>query len=249
MGTKEGGNILIIGGCGPMGLGAVSYGLCFENKPKRIIVTDTSEANIQRAKLAISEESAREKGVELRYINTSKIEKPADYLMEITEGHGYDDVFVYVPIKEVVELGDKLLAFDGCMNFFAGPSNSEFKAEINMYNIHYTSSHIIGTTGGNTDDLVEAIDLASKEMITPAVMITHIGGIDSIAEATLHLPEIPGGKKLTYTQFNMPLTALEDFEKLGKSQELFAKLDQSVKAHNGLWNAEAEKILFVHFGI
>jgi hypothetical protein len=135
------------------------------------------------------------------------------------------------------------------MNFFAGPSNPEFKAEINMYNVHYTSSHIIGTTGGNTDDLIEAIDLASKELITPAVMITHIGGIDSIAEATLHLPEISGGKKLTYTQFNMPLTALADFEELGKTQELYAKLDHSVKAHNGLWNAEAEKILFIHFGI
>ena len=232
-----------------MGLGAVSYGLCFENKPKRIVVTDTSEANINRAKLAISEESAREKGVELLYINSSGMENPVDYLMEITEGHGYDDVFVYVPIKEVVELGDKLLAFDGCMNFFAGPSNPDFKAEINMYNVHYTSSHIIGTTGGNTDDLIEAIDLASKELISPAVMVTHIGGIDSIAEATLHLPAIPGGKKLTYTQFDMPLTSLTDFEELGKSQELFAKLDQSVKSHKGLWNAEAEKILFEHFGV
>lgn len=249
MGTKAGGNILIMGGCGPMGLGAVSYGLCFENKPKRIIVTDTSEANIERAKKAISEESAAAKGIELRYINTSKIEDPAKYLMEMTEGYGYDDVFVYVPIPEVVEMGDQLLAFDGCMNFFAGPSNSEFEAKINMYNIHYTSTHIMGTTGGNTEDLIEAIELASKGKITPAVMVTHIGGMDSIADTTLQLPQIPGGKKLTYTQFDMPLTALADFEELGKTEEIFAKLDQSVKKHKGLWNAEAEKILFEHFQV
>lgn len=47
-------------------------------------------------------------------------------------------------------------------------------------------------------------------------MITHIGGLDAYADTTLHLPEIPGGKKLIYTQIHMPLTAIEDFRKIGK---------------------------------
>lgn len=247
MGTKKDGNILILGGCGPMGLGAISYGLCFDNKPKRIIVTDVSDSNIERARIAITSEFARTKGIELQYINTAKMEDPYKELLAITEGRGYDDVFVYVPVKEVAELGDRLLAFDGCMNFFAGPTNPEFKANINLYNVHYTSSHIIGTTGGNTEDLIEAIDLSAQGKITPAVMVTHIGGIDSIVDTTMNLPNILGGKKLTYTQFNMPLTAIEDFEKLGKIDPLFAKLDMSVKNHNGLWNTEAEKILLDHF--
>lgn len=29
-------------------------------------------------------------------------------------------------------------------------------------------------------------------------MITHIGGINAVADTTLRLPEIPGGKKLIY---------------------------------------------------
>ena len=249
MGTKLGGNILIMGGCGPMGLGAVSYGLQFENKPKRIVVTDISDERIARAKEVISEESAFNRGIELLYVNTAKMADPISELMAITEGHGYDDVFVYVPVKEVVEMGDKLLAFDGCMNFFAGPSDSQFKSEINLYNCHYTSTHIMGTTGGNTDDLVEANYLSAKGAIEAAVMVTHVGGIDSIAEATKNLPSIPGGKKLTYTQFDMPLTAIDDFEELGKSNPLFKKLSESCKAHKGLWNWEAETILFDHFGI
>lgn len=249
MGTKTGGNILIMGGCGPMGLGAVSYGLQFENKPKRIVVTDISDERIARAKEVISEESAFQRGIELLYVNTAKMADPISELMTITEGHGYDDVFVYVPVKDVVEMGDKLLAFDGCMNFFAGPSDSQFKSEINLYNCHYTSTHIMGTTGGNTDDLVEANLLSAKGAIEAAVMVTHVGGIDSIAEATKNLPSIPGGKKLTYTQFDMPLTAIDDFEELGKSDPLFKKLSESCKAHKGLWNEEAEKILFDHFGI
>lgn len=249
MGVKKGGNILIMGGCGPMGLGAVSYGLCTENKPKRIVVTDVDDAKIERAKECVTIEEAAEKGIELIYVNTAKMADDEAELMALTQGHGYDDVFVYVPFKPVAELGDRLLAFDGCMNFFAGPTDNQFKAEINLYNCHYTSTHIMGTTGGNTDDLIEAIDRSAKGEINPAVMVTHVGGIDAVADATCHLPEIPGGKKLTYMQFEMPLTALTDFAELGKTDPLFAKLDACVKAHRGLWNSEAEKILFDHFGV
>lgn len=249
MGTKADGNIIILGGCGPMGLGAVSYGLCFKNKPKRIVVTDISEERIARAKKVISEEEAKEAGVDLIYVNTASLENPVEYLMNLTAGHGYDDVFVYIPYKEVAEMGDKLLAFDGCLNFFAGPTDTQFEASINLYNVHYTSAHILGTTGGNTDDLVQAIDLSAKGLINPAVMVTHIGGLNCIADSTIDLPKIPGGKKLTYTQFDMPLTAISDFEELGKKDLLFAKLDESCKSHKGLWNKEAEKILFEHFKI
>ncbi|MDD2978929.1 MAG: zinc-binding dehydrogenase [Hespellia sp.] len=248
-GTKEDGNIIILGGCGPMGLGAVSYGIQFENKPKRIVVTDISDDRIARAKEVITPEYAQEHGVELLYVNTASMADPVKELIDITEGHGYDDVFVYIPNRQVAEMGDKLLAFDGCLNFFAGPTDNQFSAEINLYNCHYTSSHIMGTTGGNNDDLIEANTLAAAGKIEPAVMVTHVGGIDSIVEATLNLPKIPGGKKLTYTQFNMPLTAIEDFGKLGETDPLFKKLDDVCKANRGLWSAEAERILFEHFGV
>ena len=248
-GTKEDGDIILLGGCGPMGLGAVSYGLQFENKPKRMVVTDIDETKIERAKNVLPPESAAANGVELIYVNTAAMADPVKELRSITGGKGYDDVFVFVPDRRVAELGDQLLAFDGCLNFFAGPTDSQFKAEVNLYNVHYTSAHVMGTTGGNNDDLIEANELAAKRKITPAVMVTHVGGIDSIAEATLHLPSLPGGKKLTYTQFDMPLTAIEDFGRLGETDPLFRKLDEVCKKNRGLWNAEAEKILFEHFKV
>ncbi len=248
-GTKEDGNIIILGGCGPMGLGAVSYGLQFENKPKRIVVTDIDDAKIARAREVISEESAKEKGVELVYVNTAKMADPIKELRDITDGVGYDDVFVYIPNRAVAEMGDKLLAFDGCLNFFAGPTDNQFSAQINLYNVHYIATKIIGSTGGNNDDLIEANELAAQKRIEPAVMVTHVGGIDSIAKATLDLPNIPGGKKLTYTQFDMPLTAIEDFEELGKTDPLFKKLDEACKENRGLWNAKAEQILFEHYNV
>ena len=224
-------------------IGGVADSFLAKNKAK------TMDAKLARAREVIPESKAAENGVELLYVNTAKMADPVKELKDITGGKGYDDVFVYIPNRKVAEMGDQLLAFDGCLNFFAGPTDNQFKGEINLYNVHYTSAHILGTTGGNNDDLIEANELAAKGKIEPAVMVTHVGGIDSIADATLNLPNIPGGKKLTYTQFDMPLTAIEDFEELGKTDPLFKKLDEACKKNRGLWNAEAERILFEHFGV
>lgn len=101
----------------------------------------------------------------------------------------------------------------------------------------------MGTTGGNTNDLLESLELTEKGLIDPAVMLTHIGGIDTAAQTTLNLPTISGGKKRIYNHINMPLTAISDFEELGKENEHFAKLGEIVKNNRGLWCLEAEKYL------
>ena len=41
----------------------------------------------------------------------------------------------------------------------------------------------------------------------------------------------------------MPLTAIEDFAELGKTDPFFAGLAEITARHNGLWCAEAEKYL------
>lgn len=114
---------------------------------------------------------------------------------------------------------------------------------------HVASINMVGTNAGNTSDMREAIEMMNAGLLNPAAMITHIGGLDCVAETTLNLPNIPGGKKLIYNQISMPLTAIADFEKLGKDNELFAKLDEMCKAHNGLWNGDAEKYLLSHFNV
>ena len=243
MGTKKDGDIIILGGCGPMGLGAVSYSLTYENKPKRVVVTDIDDAKIARARSVISEEYAASHGVELHYVNTAKMDDPVNELMAITGGKGYDDVYVYVPIPAVCEMGDQLLAYDGNINLFAGPTDAKFAAPMNLYNCHYSRHRILGSTGGTIDDMKEAIDKDAQGLIQTAVMITHIGGLDAVVETTKNLPTIPGGKKLIYTHINMPLTAIADFEELGKTDPLFKQLADAVSKTNGLWNSEAEKIL------
>ncbi|HBR02020.1 MAG TPA: L-sorbose 1-phosphate reductase, partial [Ruminiclostridium sp.] len=96
---------------------------------------DIDEARLKRAASIYSAEEARKNGVELIYVNTSASGKGEDYLMTLSKGKGYDDVLIFAPVKPVVEMGDRLLAHDGCLNFFSGPSNQAFTAEFNFYNV------------------------------------------------------------------------------------------------------------------
>ncbi len=249
MGVKEGGSVLLLGGCGPMGLGAIEYAMTLEKKPALMAVTDLSDERIARARRLLPESLAARRGIRLVYVNPGACADEFQDLLALTGGRGYDDIFVFNAIRSLAEMGDRLLGYDGCMNFFSGPTDRAFSATINLYNCHYSSTHIIGTTGGNTDDLKESIRLAAGGKLHPAVMVTHVGGLDAIVDTTRNLPRLPGGKKLTYTQFNMPLTAIDDFREKGKHDPLFARLADCCDAHNGLWNSEAEKILFQHFHV
>lgn len=243
MGIVEGGNMAILAGVGPMGLGSIDLAIHGDKKPGFLVVTDIDAARLKRAATLYSVEEAEKNGVKLMYVNTAEPEHTVEWLRNLTGGAGYDDVFVFAPVKPVVEMGDKLLGHDGCLNFFAGPGNTAFSAEFNFYNVHYGSTHIVGTSGGNTDDMVESLALMTAGRLNPASMVTHIGGLNSVVATTLELPNIPGGKKLIYTHIDLPLTALDDFADKGKTEPLFAELATIVAKTNGLWSVEAEKYL------
>jgi threonine dehydrogenase-like Zn-dependent dehydrogenase len=239
---KPGGKVAILAGCGPMGLVAIDLALHGTVKPSVVVVTDLDEARLARAKEIFSPEQAEQDSIKLVFSNsTSK-----DELIELAGGE-YDDVFVYAPVPAVVELGDEILGFDGCLNFFAGPLDKNFSAKFNFYNVHYKQHHVSGTSGSTLEDMQDIVRLIGERRIDPAVMITHIGGMDAAIDTTVHLPQIPGGKKLIYTHIDLPLTALADFTALGETDDRFKALDTLVKQNNGLWSAEAEAYLLEHF--
>ncbi len=244
MGIVEGGNMALLAGVGPMGLGAIDYAIHNDRKPALLVVTDIDDARLARAASIYTVEEAAKNNVKLIYVNTSAIEDVPAYLISLTEdGRGYDDVYVYAPVKPVVEQGDKILGQDGCLNFFAGPTNPEFSASFNFYNVHYMATHVAGNSGGNTDDMIESLDMMANKVIDPSAMITHVGGLDSVIPTTLDLPNIPGGKKLIYTQISMPLVAIADFRKEAETNPIFTKLAEITESNNGLWCAAAEKYL------
>lgn len=179
-------------------------------------------------------------------MNTRDIANPVEALKELNGGKLFDDVFVFAPVKPVVELGDALCGKDGCLNFFAGPTDPTFSAMYNFYNVHYEAHHVVGTSGGNTDDIKESLEMMAEGKLNPVAMVTHVGGLDQVGDTVINLDKIPGGKKLIYTHKKLPLTALTDFEEKGKTYPLFAELAKLVKNNNMLWSKEAEDYLLEH---
>jgi L-sorbose 1-phosphate reductase len=246
MGIREGGSLALLASVGPMGIGAIDYAMHAPRKPARIVVTDIDEARLKRAASIFTVAEAKRNGVELRYVNTKEIADPVAHLKALNGGKLFDDVFVFAPVRPVVEMADRLLGSDGCLNFFAGPTDTGFSAQLNFYDVHYESHHIVGTSGGNTDDIVESLEMMADGRLNPVAMVTHVGGLDAVPETTIKLDKIPGGKKLIYTHKRLPLVALADFEEKGKAEPFYAELARIVKGNNMLWCKEAEDYLLAN---
>jgi len=243
-GVQAGGNMAIMGGCGPMGLGGVELILNMADRPAVLVVTDIDQNRIDRASRVISPEYAAEKGVDLQYINTSCMNDPTNKLMKLTGGTGFHDIFIMCPVKEVIELADSLGAYSCCINFFSGPVDTNLKAEINFHQVHYNAKYIMGSASSGVEDITEIFDMCKKGNLRPEVIVTHIGGLNCMADTIINLPDIPGGKKLIYTNIDMELTAIEDFTE--KNDPLFRELGNICTRNNMLWCGEAEEYLLKH---
>lgn len=246
MGIVPGGSMALLACAGPMGLGAIDYAIHCDRRPGLLVVTDIDQAKLDRAASIYTVEDAARHGVRLIYMNTAKEENPVEALRALTDDKGFDDVFVFAPVSSLIEQGDQILGRDGCLNFFAGPTDHKLSARFNFYEVHYGTQHLVGTSGGNTEDMKEALHMIAEGKLNPAGMITHVGGLDAAAEATLNLPHIPGGKKLIYPQISLPLTAIDDFAERGKTDPLMKALAEICARHNGLWSGEAEEYLLAH---
>jgi threonine dehydrogenase-like Zn-dependent dehydrogenase len=243
MGIKIGGNLALLAACGPMGLAAINYIVYGPNRPRLLVVTDIDQGRLDRAASIITPAKAAQMGVDLRYVNTSGGNALQD-LKDIAGGQGYDDVFVFAPVAPLIEQGDAILAKDACLNFFAGPTDTQFSAKLNFYAVHYAGTHIAGTSGGTKEDMIEALRLMSEGAVDPSMMITHVGGLTAAKDTTLNLPSVPGGKKLLYTHFDFPLTPITEFA--SRPEPFFQGLAAICSRHNGLWSPEAEQYLLAH---
>ena len=253
-GIVEGGAMLLMAGCGAMGLGCVDI-VCHspERRPRMLVVTDVDEFRLSRAArmfgLAWSGGRAdgEVNGVALHFVNTATMADPVKELRAYPGAeNGYDDIFVMAAVPALLTQCSYLLAYDGCLNFFAGPKDKGLEASFNFYNIHYMLHHVAANSGSLVCDMVDSVDWIGKGILHPEVMVTHVGGIDSAADATLNLVSIPGGKRLVYTHVSMPMTAIADFAEKGKDDPFFAELDRICSAHNGLWSKEAEDYLLAN---
>ena len=243
-GTKKGGKIAILGGAGPMGIGCVELATGYAGV-SQVVVTDLSQDRLDYAAQKCSVQAAAEKGVDLRYVNTSGMEDPARELIEISGG-GFDDVFVMVPVPGLFNMAERIACEDGCINFFAGPVVHDLQGSLNLYRVHYDGIHVVGTAGSIPEDMTDIITLIEEKKINPGAVVSHILGLNAVSETLYAMEKPSGAKKVCYNELDLPLIAIADLEEQGKDNDLYAKLAQIVKNNNGLWCAEAESYLLAN---
>lgn len=244
MGIKEGGALAILGGTGPMGFLAIDYAIHNDRRPKHLVVTGRTQSKLDMAKRLYPVEEAAKYGVTLTYVLTADEDDIVEELKALTpDAKGFDDIFLMAAKERLVTQAEQLLAYDGCLNFFAGPADSKFASTINFYNIHYNATHFVGTSGSNTQDMKDPIALIENKTVNVAKIATHIMGLNHVCESILNLPKMPGGKKIVYSGKEFPVTDVSAF---GENNELEKHLKELVDAHDGLWNAEAEQYFLEH---
>ena len=240
-GAKRGGKIAILGGAGPMGIGAVELAIGYAHCAQ-VVVADLDQSRLDYANGKCPADEARKKGVDLRYINTSGMENVAEVLLKVSDG-GFDDVFVMVPVSGLYTIAERICRTDGCINFFAGPPIHDLPGSLNLYRVHYDGIHVVGTAGSIPSDMEEVIALIEENKINAGALVSHICGLKAVPDAIMAMAKPNGAKKVCYTNLDLPLIALEDFSKLGETNPLFSRLDEIVKANGGIWCAAAEKYL------
>ena len=243
-GAKAQGKVAILGGAGPMGIGTVELAVGYAGV-KQVIVTDLNQERLDYAEKMCSPEKAAQKGVDLRYINTSTMEDAARELIRLSDG-GFDDVFVMVPVAGLFAMAEKICREDGCINFFAGPPVHDLQGSLNLYRVHYDGIHVVGTAGSIPEDMTDIITLIEEEKINPGALVSHILGLNAVSDTLFAMEKPSGAKKVCYNELDLPLIAISDLKELGKENELYRVLGEIVERNGGIWCAEAEGYLLAH---
>ncbi|MBU5582648.1 hypothetical protein KQJ29_22390 [Enterococcus sp. S181_ASV_20] len=82
----------------------------------------------------------------------------------------------------------------------------------------------------------DAINLIENKTVDVAKIVTHILGLDAVAETTLKQPEIGGGKKLVYVEKEMERQAIDDIDPSSELGKILAE-------NQGIWSKTAENYL------
>ena len=246
MGLRTGGTLALLGCGGAMGIGAVDYALHGPYQPELVVAVDVSAERLERLRTLFPDELAHARGTRLELVDASA-EDPVATLLKLSDGEGFDDVVVFAAVQELVETGDAVLASGGCLNFFAGPMDRSFSAALNLYNVHYEGTHVVGTSGGSREDMEESLRLSAEGGFNPSRMVTHVGGLDAVPGALTGLPTFTGGKILIYPHLDLELTAIADLAGLAERDDRFGRLAEICARHDDIWNVEAERFVIDAF--
>lgn len=227
-----------------MGIGCVELATGYAGV-SQVVVTDLNQERLDYAEKMCNPAAAKEKGVDLQFVNTAGMEDPAEALRQLSDG-GFDDVFVMVPVPALFSMAEEICREDGCINFFAGPANHNMPGSLNLYRVHYDGIHVVGTAGSIPEDMLDVLQLIEEKKINAGALVSHILGMAAAPETLFAMATPNGAKKVCYNELDIPLIAIADLPELGKTNEMYARLAKIVEENGGIWCAEAERYLLAH---
>jgi len=236
-----GGNVLIVGGGGPMGQMHVQLALESPEGPQVVVATD-----IAAGRLAVVAEQfapvADELGKQLICLNPEELgQETFDRRLREIAPDGFDDVVVMVPVAPLAVQAAQYVADGGVVNFFAGMQRGTM-GQIDLSSVALDGVRYTGTSGSRIHDLEATLHMTESGQLSPNRSVGAIGGIEAAREGmgAVQDGEVPG-KIVIYPQIEgLPLTRLDELD------ERLPDVAEKLGPGNS-WTNEAEIALLEHF--
>jgi len=235
---EAGGAAWFIGAGGPMGQMHVQRAAGMPDGPSLIVATDIDSQRLALLRDKF-EPTAQRAGRRLLVLNPNEHE-PARFrqvLLDLTEGEGFDDVVVMVPVPALIEEGAGCLAAGGVLNIFAGVARGTM-ARLDLSRTYRQGVRWAGSSGSRIVDLQDTLALSQEGVISTNLSVAAVGGISAAGEGLQAVKEgrFPG-KTVIFPQLDFPLWALPELEQA--RPEVYQRLGPGKT-----WSQEAEQALF-----
>lgn len=231
------GAAVFIGAGGPMGQMHVQRAIEMPNGPRLLVATEVTENRLEALRARFIP-LAEKHGRELYVINPVDAEQSLyDFVMDLTENQGVDDVVVSVPAAGLMAEAATLMNPNGMLVLFAGVPNGTM-APLELSNVYLYNAQYTGTSGLTIRDQALVLQSANEGALSPGRMVAAIGGMQAGLDAIDGVinSSYPG-KIVIFPQIqDLPLMGLDELAE--KLPDVAAKLGPG-----NTWTNEAEAAL------
>jgi D-arabinose 1-dehydrogenase-like Zn-dependent alcohol dehydrogenase len=238
---RAGGVAVFIGAGGPMGQMHVQRALELPDGPKLIIATEISDERLETLHDMFAPLAEKHHRTILFFNPNTAKESFYDFVMQVTNQQGADDVVVSVPVAKLMEEGDSVMKPNGMLVFFAGVPNGTM-GRVNLSNVYLSNAQYTGTSGLTIHDQASVMERRIAGTLSPGRSVAAIGGMETAADAIQSVMDSRyPGKVVIFPQIHdLPLTSLKELP--DRLPEVAAKLGEDM-----MWTNEAEEALIEKF--
>jgi hypothetical protein len=238
---RPGGTAVFIGAGGPMGQMHVQRAIEMPDGPKTIVATEVSADRIALLQQSF-EPLAETHGRDFYLFNPMEADESIyDFVMNLTDGAGADDVVVSVPAANLMEEAATLMNADGMLVLFAGVPNGTYAA-VDLSKVYLHNAQYTGTSGLTIDDQAQVMARAQEGSLSPERVVAAVGGLEAARDGieAVMAGRYPG-KVVIFPQIHdLPLVGLDELK--AAYPEIGAKFGPG-----DTWTREAENALLDKF--